>query len=212
MSTIINFSKWMLIALVAIATTIGTVTIFYGTSLQMKYDGITGKVISEILSPTLHPDAMKKVYMPMANTLLDTGDMAMTTIIRVPIADDVSTADIEEAMISIAFEEGVGAGGMPISEIVEFQTGKKQRLLKIFRYCSPITAMDIIEYSDAFSTFLPCRIALIEDKSGKRWLYTLNMDVLIYGGRPLSKDLYKQALELKRVMITVQNGGAKGEF
>jgi hypothetical protein len=38
------------------------------------------------------------------------------------------------------------------------------------------------------------------------------MDVLIYGGRPLSKDLYKQALELKRVMITLQNGGAKGEF
>jgi len=173
---------------------------------------VTGKVISEILSPTLHPDAMKKVYMPMANTLLDTGDMAMTTIIRVPIADDVSNEDIEEAMISIAFEEGVGAGGMPISEIAEFQTGKKQRLLKIFRYCSPITAMGIIEYSDAFSTFLPCRIALIEDKSGKRWLYTLNMDVLIYGGRPLSKDLYKQALELKRVMITLQKGGAKGEF
>ena len=95
MSTIINFSKWMLIALVAIATTIGTVTIFYGTSLQMKYDGITGKVISEILSPTLHPDAMKKVYMPMANTLLDTGDMAMTTIIRVPVADDVSNEDVK---------------------------------------------------------------------------------------------------------------------
>ena len=212
MYTIINFSKWMLIALVTIVTIIGTITIYYGTSLQMKYNGVTGKVISEILSPTLHPDAMKKVYMPMANTLLDTGDMAMTTIIRVPIADDVSNEDIEEAMISIAFEEGVGAGGMPISEIVEFQTGKKQRLLKIFRYCSPITAMDIIEYSDAFSTFLPCRIALIEDKSGKRWLYTLNMDVLIYGGRPLSKDLYKQALELKRVMITLQKGGAKGEF
>ena len=212
MPTIINFSKWMLIALVTIATIIGTITIYYGTSLQMKYNGVTGKVISEILSPTLHPDAMKKVYMPMANTLLDTGDMAMTTIIRVPIADDVSNEDIEEAMISIAFEEGVGAGGMPISEIAEFQTGKKQRLLKIFRYCSPITAMDIIEYSDAFSTFLPCRIALIEDKSGKRWLYTLNMDVLIYGGRPLSKDLYKQALELKRVMITLQKGGAKGEF
>jgi uncharacterized protein (DUF302 family) len=178
----------------------------------VKYDGVTGKVISEILSPTLHPDAMKKVYMPMANTLLDTGDMAMTTIVRVPVADNVSTADIEEAMITIAFDESVGAGGMPISEIVESQTGEKQRLLKIFRYCSPITAMAIIEYSDAFSTYLPCRIALIEDKSGKRWLYTLNMDVLIYGGRPLSKELYEQAIELKRVMIAIQKGGAKGEF
>jgi len=212
MSSIINFTKWMIITLVAVSATIGAITIYYGASLQVKYDGVTGKVISEILSPTLHPDAMKKVYMPMANTLLDTGDMAMTTIVRVPIADNVSTADIEEAMITIAFDESVGAGGMPISEIVESQTGEKQRLLKIFRYCSPITAMAIIEYSDAFSTYLPCRIALIEDKSGKRWLYTLNMDVLIYGGRPLSKDLYKQALELKRVMITLQKGGAKGEF
>ena len=212
MSTIINFSKWMLIALVAIATTIGTITIYYGTSLHMKYDGVTGKVISEILSPTLHPDAVKKVYMPMANTLLDTGDMAMTTIIRVPVADDVSNEDVEEAMISIAFEEGVGAGGMSISEIVESQTGEKQRLLKIFRYCSPHTAMAIIEHSDAFSTYLPCRIALVEDKLGKRWLYTLNMDVLIYGGRPLSEDLYKKALELRHVMITLQQAGAKGEF
>jgi uncharacterized protein (DUF302 family) len=72
--------------------------------------------------------------------------------------------------------------------------------------------MAIIEYSDAFSTYLPCRIALVEDKLGKRWLYTLNMDVLIYGGRPLSKDIHKQALELKRVMITLQQAGAKGEF
>ncbi|HIB28032.1 MAG TPA: DUF302 domain-containing protein [Candidatus Thioglobus sp.] len=212
MSSIINFTKWMIITLVAVSATIGAITIYYGASLQVKYDGVTGKVISEILSPTLHPDAMKKVYMPMANTLLDTGDMAMTTIVRVPIADNVSTADIEEAMITIAFDESVGAGGMPISEIVESQTGEKQRLLKIFRYCSPITAMAIIEYSDAFSTYLPCRIALIEDKSGKRWLYTLNMDVLIYGGRPLSKELYEQAIELKRVMIAIQKGGAKGEF
>ena len=212
MIVIINLIKWTLFAIVVMATIVGLATIYYGATFQIKYNGVTGKVISEILSPTLHADAMKKVYMPMTNTLLDTGDMAMTTIIRVPIADDVSTADVEEAMISIAFDEGVGAGGMPISEIVEFQTGKKQRLLKIFRYCSPITAMDIIEYSDAFSTFLPCRIALIEDKSGKRWLYTLNMDVLIYGGWPLSEDLYKQALELKRVMTILQKSGAKGEF
>jgi hypothetical protein len=38
------------------------------------------------------------------------------------------------------------------------------------------------------------------------------MDVLIYGGRPLSKELYEQAIELKRVMIAIQKGGAKGEF
>ncbi len=74
--------------------------------MRIKYGGVTDKVISEFFSPTLHPDAMKKVYMPMANTLLDTGDMTMTTIVRVPIADNVSTVDM--AMITLKFGESVG--------------------------------------------------------------------------------------------------------
>ncbi|SFV77504.1 hypothetical protein MNB_SUP05-10-821 [hydrothermal vent metagenome] len=212
MASIINLIKWVLIIIVAIATIIGVISTYYAVSLHVKYDGVTGKVISEMISPTLHPDSMEKVYMPMTNTLLDTGDIIMASIVRVPVADDVSNEDVEEAMVSIAFEEGVGAGSMPISEIVEFQTGKKQRLLKVFRYCSPHTAMIMIDHSDAFSSYLPCRIALIEDKSGKRWLYTLNMDMLIYGGQPLPEALHEQALELKRVMTTLQQGGATGAF
>jgi len=43
----------------------------------------------------------------------------------------------------------------------------------------------MVEHSDAFSAYLPCRLALIEDKQGQRWIYTLDMNAMIYGGAPL---------------------------
>ncbi|HIM95732.1 MAG TPA: DUF302 domain-containing protein, partial [Gammaproteobacteria bacterium] len=153
----VSLIKWILI-------TIGAISTYYMTSLQIQY-GVTSKVISEIISPTLHPDAMEKVYMPMTNTLLDTGDITMASIVRVKVADDVSNEDVEEAMESIATAEGIRSVGMlPLSEMVELQTGEKQRFLKIYQYCSPRTAMVMVDHSDAFSAYLPCRLALIQDK------------------------------------------------
>jgi uncharacterized protein (DUF302 family) len=103
-------------------------------------------------------------------------------------------------------------GKLPLSEMVELQTGKKQRFLKIFQYCSPRTAMIMVDHSDAFSAYLPCRIALIEDKSGQRWLYTLDMDFMIYGGAPLPKALLAKALKVQATMNALQQGGAEGDF
>ena len=81
MGGIISLVKWVLMI-------IGAIAVYYGVSLQMKYDGVTGKIISEMVSPKLHPDSMSKVYMPMTNTLLDTGDITMASIVRVKVADD----------------------------------------------------------------------------------------------------------------------------
>lgn len=214
MSTIVNLVKWLLIL-------VGAIAVYYGVTLHMKYDGVTGKIISEVMSPTLHPESMEKVYMPMANKLLDTGDITMASVVRIPVAKDVSNSDVEEAMESIATEEGIRSVGMlPLSEMVELQTGEKQRFLKIYQYCAPRTAMTMVSYSDAFSAYLPCRIALVEDqkhfetegKEGNRWLYTLDMNAMIYGGQPLPADLYEKALTVKNTIDAIQKGGAEGDF
>ncbi len=206
MSGVINIVKWVLML-------IGAIAVYYGVSLQVKYDGVTGKIISEVISPKLHPESMEKVYMPMTNTLLETGDITMASIVRVKVADDVSNEDVEEAMESIATEEGIRSVGMlPLSEMVELQTGEKQRFLKIYQYCAPRTAMTMVEHSDAFSAYLPCRLALIEDKQGQRWLYTLDMNAMIYGGAALPEYLLEKALEVQRVITRIQNGGAEGDF
>ncbi|WP_428085930.1 DUF302 domain-containing protein [Candidatus Thioglobus sp.] len=213
MSGIISLIKWVLIIIGLIAT-------YYMVSLQMQY-GVTSKVISEMVSPKLHPESMAKVYMPMTNTLLDTGDITQASIIKIKVAKDVTNADVEEAMESIATAEGIRSVGMlPLSDMVEIQTGEKQRFLKIFQYCAPRTAMTMVQHSDAFSAYLPCRLALIEDqkhfetggKEGDRWLYTLDMNFMIYGGAPLPDYLLEKALDVQRVMTAIQTGGAEGDF
>ncbi len=204
MSGIIGLIKWALIAL-------GAFTAYYMAMFQAQY-GFTSKFIGEYISPTLHEKSMD-VYMDMATTLLDTGDIAMATIVRDKVADDISIEDVEEAMSSIATDLQIKEVGMlPLSKQVELQLGEKQRFLKIYQYCKPTTAMTMVDYSDAFSAYLPCRIALIEDQDGKKWLYSLNMDMMIYGGAPLPADLYELALEVKDTITSIQKGGAAGDF
>ena len=205
MNAILALIKWLLIL-------IGAISAYYLVLFQFNYEGLTSKVFKEIWYQELDEKAVS-VYAKMANTLLDTKDITMATIVRVPVAEDVSNEDVEEAMESIANNEGVrSVGKLPLSEMVELQTGQPQRFLKIFQYCSPRTAMTMVDHSDAFSAYLPCRIALIEDKTGQRWLYTLNMDMMIYGGSPLPPDLHEKALEVKRIITAIQEGGAEGDF
>ncbi|CAC9575540.1 hypothetical protein [uncultured Gammaproteobacteria bacterium] len=200
-----NIIKNILIVIGAIAT-------YYMVSLQVQY-GVTSKVISEMISPTLHPDAMEKVYMPMTNKLLDTGDITMASVVRIPVADDLSNEDIEEAMESVAIERSIRSVGMlALSEMVELQTGEKQRYLKIYQYCSPRVAMTMVDHSDAFSAYLPCRLAVIEDKQGKKWIYTLDMDLMIYGGAPLPPELLKKAIAVQATIDAIQQAGATGDF
>ena len=70
----------------------------------------------------------------------------------------------------------------------------------------------MLDYNDAFSSYLPCRITLIEDQQGKLWLYTLNMDGMIYGGRPLPAELKEEAEKVKEIILDIMNRGATGEF
>jgi len=91
-------------------------------------------------------------------------------------------------------------------------TGKDQRFWKIYMFCDPLTAAKMVDYSDAFSAYLPCRIALVEDNEGQLWLYTLNMDMMIHGGTKLPDELYEEATNVKEIILDIMNRGAAGEF
>jgi uncharacterized protein (DUF302 family) len=160
----------------------------------------------------LDPKA-KTVYSNMWAKLKATGNSADATVWKKPLADGVTPEDAAEAMSSVATELNIKAVGvLPLSKEVEAKTGKKQRLLTIYQYCNPLTAMKMVDYSDAFSAYLPCRIAMIEDKKGKVWLYALDMDMMIFGGKTLPDDLFKEATKVKDVILKIMEGGASGEF
>jgi uncharacterized protein (DUF302 family) len=160
----------------------------------------------------LDPEA-KTLYMNMWNKLKETGNSADATVWKRQIEDGVSPEDAAEAMSSVATELNIKAVGiLPLSKEVEAKTDQKQRLLTIYQYCNPLTAMKMVEYSDAFSAYLPCRIAMIEDKEGKFWLYSLDMDLMIHGGTTLPEDLLKEANAVKNVILKLMEAGATGAF
>ncbi|GMQ96632.1 MAG: hypothetical protein BMS9Abin15_0306 [Gammaproteobacteria bacterium] len=154
-----------------------------------------------------------EVYKPMIKRMLETMNTAEATVWKVPVANGLSVEDVEEAMRFVANEHNIkNVGELPLSKQVEAMTGEKQRYLNIFMFCDPLTAIKMIKHSDAYSAYLPCRIALLEDKIGKYWLYALDLDMMIWGGAPLPANLKEEAIKVRTILLDIMERGAKGEF
>ena len=154
-----------------------------------------------------------EVYLDMAKKLMETGNAAEATVWKVPVKEGLGWKEVEQTMRFVANEHNIkNVGELPLSEQVQAMTGQSQRFLKIYMFCNPLTASRMFEYSVAFSAYLPCRISLIEDTQGKLWLYTLNMDMMIHGGKVLPDALQKEAIAVKDTILDIMNRGATGEF
>ncbi len=152
-------------------------------------------------------------YSELVTKLIETGNGAEATIWKTQVKEGLSVTDVEDAMKSVATEYNIrSVGELPLSKQISLMTNKKFRFLKIYMYCNPLTAAKMVDYSDAFSAYLPCRVTLLEDKKGRLWIYSLNMDMMIYGGKPLPPELKKEALRVKEVIQAIMNRGASGEF
>ena len=158
-------------------------------------------------------DKAPEVYLDMAKKLIETGNAAEATVWKVPVKEGLGWEEVEQTMRFVANEHNIkNVGELPLSEQVQAMTGKPQRFLKIYMFCNPLTAANMFDYSVAFSAYLPCRISLIEDPQGKLWLYTLNMDMMIHGGKVLPDALEEEAIAVKDTILDIMNRGASGEF
>lgn len=153
------------------------------------------------------------VYGDMMTTLVETGNAAEATVWKVPVEEGLSVEDVEITLRAVANELNIkNVGELPLSAQVEAMSGKKSRFFKIYMFCNALTAAQMLEYSDAYAAYLPCRISLVEDKQGKLWLYSLNMDAMIYGGKPLPPALKEEAMGVKKIILEIMNRGAEGDF
>ena len=153
------------------------------------------------------------VYSEMVTKVLETGNAAEATVWKLQVNEGLSAADVEETMKFVANEHNIkNVGELPLSSEVEAMSGKKSRFFKIYMFCNAMTAAQMLEYSDAYSAYLPCRVSLVEDKQGRLWLYSLNMDAMIYGGKPLPSALKEEAIGVKTIILDIMNRGAEGDF
>ena len=154
-----------------------------------------------------------RVYWDMAKELAATGNAAEATVWKVKVAKGLTFQDVDQSIQSTAQDDNIkDVGQLPLGDQVAAMRGKPWRKLKIYLYCNPLTAAKMVDYSDAYSAYLPCRIALIQDRSGQLWLYSLNMDMMIHGGKPLPPDLLKEADHVRGVILDIMHKAATGDF
>jgi len=157
---------------------------------------------------SLHPDAMGH-YMNMFEKVLETGNSAEAMVRKVKINDDVSTEDAIENMRAIAEENNflvVGDAKMSIKSSIKAPDGK--RYIRILSFCAPAIAEKFIGFSEAFGAFMPCRILIVEDDEGNRWLYTMAMELMLYGGHPLPDDMLEMAESVRNLMYGMMDAAA----
>jgi uncharacterized protein (DUF302 family) len=197
---------WNLLALTGLALIAGLIWI------AMTY-GFGVQDVKNLKNLSSFDPMAPQVYMDMTKSLLATGNGAEATVWKRPVAEGLSAEDVEETMRFVANEHNFkNVGELPLSDQVAAMTGEDQRFWKIYMFCNPLTAAKMVDYSDAFSAYLPCRIALVEDMTGQLWLYTLNMDMMIHGGSELPAELFEEANQVKDIILDIMNRGAEGEF
>lgn len=153
------------------------------------------------------------VYMDMFENILETGNAADATVWRAQVEEGLSFDEVDETILFVANEHNIkNVGELPLYKQVESMSGKPYRKVKIYMFCNALTAARMLDHSDAYGAYLPCRVSLIEDKQGRLWIYTLNMDPMIHGGLPLPAELKAEAIQVKTIMLDVLRRGASGEF
>ena len=186
---------------------IGTIVVAGMIFAFVKFGGMIGQATK------LDPQAMG-LYMDMFTKVLETGTSADAMVKKVKVNADVSNEDIKDAIESIASD-----GNMQmVGDVTMFDgspidaSGKKTKYTRTFSLCSRPVAQKMLNYSMAYGAFMPCRIMLQEDDNGDRWLYTMDMGLMIHGGRPLSDEMRVLAEDIQETVYKATDLAAIGEF
>jgi uncharacterized protein (DUF302 family) len=153
------------------------------------------------------------VYTEFAGRLLETGDPGVAMMWAVPVEEGLSTDDVIASMKSLATaKDFLFVGESPFYKQIEAITGESYRYVNFLSFCDARVGQEMLEYRDQYSGFMPCRIALVEDKDGRLWLYSMNLDLMIHGGKELPDQLKASAQRVRDTIEEIMVGAAAGEF
>lgn len=133
------------------------------------------------------------------------------SVVKMSIKEGVSIDDATEAMTSKASELNLKiVGRQKVHEEIRAR-GQEAPHLEILQFCDPEDAVRMVTLDPIYAAYMPCRIAVVEDPSGKPWLLMLNLDMLINSNN-LPPDLQEVAIRVNQAMLAIMTAGALGEF
>ncbi len=133
------------------------------------------------------------------------------TVAQMPLKEGVTREAAAEAMKSKAIELNLKmVGNQEVSKELEAR-GVKSPYLSIYQFCDPMDAKTMVVANPIFSSYMPCRISMVEDQNGVTWLMMLNLDMLI-NSKLLPNQVVETAIRVNQAMLDVMVAGATGEF
>lgn len=130
-------------------------------------------------------------------------------IARIQVQDSVSFDDAVESLKLRANQHNLKFVGVSqLYKEIEALTGKPSKRMEIFSFCDGITAGKMLAADPMMIAFMPCRIALIEDKEGKRWVISMMMDIKMIQAMPAEtrKSAEGVMAAMKDMMVAASNG------
>ncbi len=167
------------------------------------------------LAPTLaeFDSEFPRVYGDLAQRLLETGDPGVAMMWAVEVEEGLTPEDVIQSLKSLATSRNfLFVGESPFYKQIKAITGEDYRYVNFLSFCDAKVGKIMLEYRDQYSGFMPCRIALVENKQGRLWLYSLNLELMIHGGKALPSELKESAQRVSQTIQEIMQGAAKGEF
>lgn len=130
-------------------------------------------------------------------------------IARIQIQDNVSFDDAVESLKLRANQHNLKFVGVnQLYKEIEALTGKPAKRMEIFNFCDGLTAGKMLAADPLMIAFMPCRIALLEDVQGKRWVISMMMDIKLIQAMPeeTRKSAEKVMAAMKDMMVAASKG------
>lgn len=132
-------------------------------------------------------------------------------IARIQVQDDISFDDAVESLKLRANHHNLKFVGVnQLWKEIEALTGQSAKRVEIFNFCDGLTAGKMLAADPMMIAFMPCRIALIEDKQGKRWAISMMMDIKMI--KALPQDARQSAERVMAAMKDMMVAASKGDL
>jgi len=153
------------------------------------------------------------IYSDFIQKAYESGSAIDALAYKVKVNENITAADIDASILNIASELNIkNVGELNLSRQVELLSGKPYRYVKIYLLCNAMTAASILNHNDAFSSFLPCKLSVVENPQGELWIYTLNLDLLIHGGKSIPPALKAEIIKVRDILNQIMQRAASGDF
>jgi uncharacterized protein (DUF302 family) len=153
-------------------------------------------------------------YIKIGNKLLNTQNVAEAFAYKVKVTDkDLTKEDVGDLINSLAADYNFRVvADSVMSNIHLFKGDIDHKYHRMVSLCDPKIAVAFLDYSSAYSIFMPCRIIVTEEENGDIYIYTMAMDLFVNGGRELPPKLKAMAIKIKSDMYSIIDRASIGDF